>query len=63
MFELFKMIQKELGFDYVFIPSSSGKFGSSDEQGGWNGLIGLLQRKKIDLSIVDLTITSTRDRV
>ena len=63
MFELFKLTQKELGFDYVFVTSSYGKYGSSNEQEEWNGLIGLIQRKEVDLSITDLTITSARDRV
>jgi ionotropic glutamate receptor len=63
MFELFKLIQKELGFDYVFVPSSDGKYGSSNEIGQWNGLIGLLSRNELDLCITDLTITSARDRV
>ena len=63
MFELFKLVQRELGFDYVFVPSSYGKYASLNGRGQWTGLIGLLQRKELDLSITDLAITSSRSGV
>ena len=40
-----------------------GYYGSTTQDGTWNGIIGELHRQKIDLSIVDLSVTSERMQV
>ena len=40
-----------------------GYYGSSTQDGTWNGVIGELQRRRIDLSILDLSVTSERAQV
>jgi hypothetical protein len=61
--ELLNLVQKELGFEYILVPSADGKYGSQEENGSWSGQIGLLQRKELDLSIMDLTVTASREKV
>ena len=40
-----------------------GYYGSTTQDGTWNGVIGELHRQTIDLSIVDLSVTSERMQV
>ena len=40
-----------------------GYYGSTSQDGTWNGIIGELHRHRIDLSIVDLSVTSERMQV
>ena len=40
-----------------------GYYGSTSKDGTWNGIIGELHRHRIDLSIVDLSVTSERMQV
>ena len=40
-----------------------GYYGSTTQDGTWNGIIGELHRHRIDLSIVDLSVTSERMQV
>ena len=40
-----------------------GYYGSTTQNGTWNGIIGELHRHNIDLSIVDLSVTSERMQV
>ena len=61
--ELLNLVQKELGFEYILVPSTDGKYGSQGENGSWSGQIGLLQRKELDLSIMDITVTARREKV
>ena len=61
---LLKLIQSELNFNYSLIPSLDESYGSllSDKK-NWSGQIGLLQRKELDLSIMELTFTYERSQV
>ena len=63
LIELFKLVQEQLGFDYILVPSSDQKYGSQDISGNWSGQIGLLQSNELDLSIMDMTFTASRDKV
>ena len=45
------------------IRMKDGYYGSTTEDGTWNGVIGELHRHNIDLSIVDLSVTSERMQV
>ena len=45
------------------IRMKDGYYGSTTEDGTWNGVIGELHRHNIELSIVDLSVTSERMQV
>ena len=61
---LLKMIQSELYFNYSLVPSLDGSHGTLlNNKTNWSGQIGLLQRKELDLSIMDLTFTNERAQV
>ena len=61
---LLKMIQSELYFNYSLVPSLDGSHGMLlNNETNWSGQIGLLQRKELDLSIMDLTFTNERAQV
>jgi hypothetical protein len=46
------------------VPTKDMKYGSFNETSGkWNGIIGMLQRKEIDFSLMDLTILAERSQV
>ena len=62
--KLLKMIQSELNFNYSLVPSPDGSHGTLlNEENYWSGQIGLLQRKELDLSIMELTFTHERAQV
>ena len=62
LMRLFKLLQSELNFNYTLVPSPDGIYGSNNK-GNWSGQIGLLQRKEIDISIMELTSTYERAQV
>jgi len=45
------------------VESNNGKFGTMLKNGSWTGQIGALDKKEIDLSIMDLTIMHSRAKV
>ena len=62
--KLLKMIQSELYFNYSLVPSLDGNHGTLlNDQTNWSGQIGLVQRKELDLSIMELTFTHERAKV
>ena len=42
--DLTKQIADIVGFDYVIQPVADGKYGSVDDNGTWNGMVGELVR-------------------
>ncbi|XP_059617774.1 uncharacterized protein LOC132262512 [Phlebotomus argentipes] len=50
-----------LGFNYTFTLQEDGVYGTSDENGEWNGMIKELLEFRADLAITDLTINSDRE--
>nr|XP_027202439.1 glutamate receptor ionotropic, kainate 2-like isoform X2 [Dermatophagoides pteronyssinus] len=57
--DLVEELSKILGFKYIFKLVDDGVYGTN-ENGEWNGLIGEVIKKKADIAVVDLTITSKR---
>ncbi|UXI15496.1 Death-associated protein kinase 1 [Sarcoptes scabiei] len=57
--DLVEELSKILGFKYIFKLVDDGVYGTN-ENGEWNGLIGEIIKKKADIAVVDLTITSKR---
>ena len=40
-----------------------GLFGAKNKDGSWSGVVGELQRKELDFSLADLSVTSERAEV
>ena len=55
-------VQKELNFSFTMV-ESQGKFGTKLENGSWTGQIEAVQRKEIDISVMDLTVMYERAQV
>ena len=46
------------------VQSTDINYGTLNEStGNWNGIIGMLQRKEVDLTIMDITILQERSKV
>lgn len=54
-------MQRELGFDYILIDEQ--KYGSILPNGEWTGVIGALQKRNANFTIMDLTIMDLRSKV
>lgn len=61
--DLLKEIASILGFKFQLIPVDGDLYGSVNERGQWNGLIGQVISHQADLAIADLTITRERQSV
>ncbi|XP_046373510.1 glutamate receptor-like isoform X1 [Haliotis rufescens] len=61
--DLAEMVARNLGYDYFFRLVKDGNYGSKNESGIWNGIIGELIRHEADIAIAPLTITSEREKV
>jgi hypothetical protein len=60
---ILKIIQKELQFNYTLVLSADNRYGSEQADGQWSGQIGLLDKNELDISIMELTVTSQRAEV
>ena len=60
---LLEVIQQKLNFKIEWVLPEDGKWGSKEDDGNWNGLVGLLEKKKIDLVCAPVTITMERSYV
>ena len=58
LYELWMLVQRELNVSIVFVESDS--FGHLDDQGNWNGLVGMLKNKEIDISLASLIVSYER---
>lgn len=54
---------KILKFNFTIFEGSDGIYGIEDENGRWNGIIGVLQRREADLAVSAVTITYSRSEV
>ena len=57
------IIQSQLGFTYTFVDSVDGIPGIMASDGNWTGLMGMLQRKEIDFSLMANTMIPQRAMV
>jgi hypothetical protein len=64
LFDIFLELHLKLNFSYTMVRSKEMKYGNLNETNGkWNGIIGMLQRKEVDFTIMDLTILAERSQV
>ena len=61
--QLFNIIASEINCTYIIKPSMDGLFGAKNTDGSWSGVVGELQRKELDFSLADLSVTSERSKV
>ena len=61
--ELFKVIATKINCTWRVIHSKDGLFGSKLDDGTWTGLIGMLAKHELDLTLADLAVTSDRAKV
>ena len=61
---LFSLLQTRLNFTIKWVHVDDNKFGAFDNKNNdWNGIVGMIKRKEIDTSILDLSITAERKSV
>lgn len=48
---------------YSVVKSIDGKFGSVDDSGTWNGIVGMLIRKEVDVALTDYYVSQERNEV
>lgn len=61
--DVIKKLSETLSFQYEFIESSDGMFGSTYANGSWNGLVRMLIDKEIHIATVGLGTSSKREKV
>ena len=62
--EVFHSLQHVLNFSYTLQPSVDGEWGAISSDGvNWSGMVGMLQRKDIDIAATDFTVTQERSAV
>lgn len=59
--DLLTELAQSLGINYTLHIVKDGKYGSKDQEGNWNGMVGEIIRKEADLAIAPLTITTVRE--
>ena len=61
--QLFKVIAKHTNISWDVIPAVDGLFGAKNDDGSWSGVVGMLERGELDLSLADLAVTRDRSQV
>ena len=56
-------LQLRIGFQYNFIPSPDGNYGSPIDNNSWNGIIGEVFHGRAHLGVADLTINAHRSEI
>ncbi|KAK6763794.1 hypothetical protein RB195_024212 [Necator americanus] len=59
--DLIELIRSELNFSYSIYEVEDGSFGSMDQNGNWNGLIGALVSGSADIALAPLSVTAERE--
>ncbi|XP_041351058.1 glutamate receptor ionotropic, kainate 4-like [Gigantopelta aegis] len=60
--DLLKALARRLNFTYEFVEPTHGTWGVLDN-GSWNGLVGMMERREADLALADLSININRSKV
>ena len=63
LYQLWQILSDELGLRYRMVPSLEGGYGSTDENGKWNGLVGELVSGRGDVALTWLNIRADRAAV
>ncbi|MPC24171.1 glutamate receptor ionotropic, kainate 1-like [Portunus trituberculatus] len=63
MANLLDILSSVLNFDYEFVRPVDRVWGGPDANGSWNGLLGLLQRREVELAVGPFGVTNQRETV
>ncbi|XP_063840047.1 glutamate receptor ionotropic, delta-2-like isoform X1 [Scylla paramamosain] len=63
MANLLDILSSVLNFDYEFMRPVDRVWGGPDANGSWNGLLGLLQRREVELAVGPFGVTNQRETV
>jgi hypothetical protein len=63
LYNILKAVQSELNFTFDLIKSVDNIYGDLLPNNTWAGQIGLVQRREIDLSVMDIYIVLERAQV
>ncbi|PSN40510.1 Ionotropic receptor 156 [Blattella germanica] len=63
VYEIWDILQEALNFKTHFQRVPEGRFGIEDDNGTWNGMAGMLQRKQVDIGLMALMLSTSRLRV
>ncbi len=58
--EVLHALQQALNFTTEYVPTETKQFGAPLGNGSWTGIIGMLDRKEIDIAVAPLAITDER---
>ena len=62
--QLFRIMVEQLNFNVIWVNAEDNKYGSFDEEKGrWNGVTGLLSRNEADVSLLHMSVTTSRSKV
>ncbi|PSN29203.1 hypothetical protein C0J52_27576 [Blattella germanica] len=59
-FEIWNTLENTLNFTTTFQKPTTGRFGAQSANGSWDGVTGMLQSKKVDMSLAPLILMNSR---
>ncbi|XP_068246312.1 glutamate receptor U1-like [Palaemon carinicauda] len=62
-YEMLNSMAQKFNFTYSLLPPYDGNWGGLMPNGSFNGMVGMVQRKVVDLALASITITFIRERV
>ncbi|ELT97989.1 hypothetical protein CAPTEDRAFT_211454 [Capitella teleta] len=62
-FEILNTMARTLKFQYRIVEPTDMNYGNPTENGSWNGIIGMVQRKEVDLAVGPFSVTAERREV
>ncbi|XP_050726022.1 glutamate receptor ionotropic, kainate glr-3-like [Eriocheir sinensis] len=63
MANLIETLAQALNFSYTLVRPMDGAWGAPDDQGNWNGMIGMVKRNEADLALGPFGMTEARAKV
>ena len=61
--KIMKLLSKRMNFKLEFVPSVDGKWGKKSANGSWNGIVGMLIRKEVDICSGGMSVMLQRSQV
>ncbi|GIY97276.1 hypothetical protein CEXT_438751 [Caerostris extrusa] len=58
--QLLELLSQALHFKYKLVTSTDGQVGTLQENGSWNGIVGLISRGEADIGLTQISVTKER---
>ena len=58
--EIFTLLQRRINFTYSLIEEPNRKWGSKLKNGSYNGIVGALESRQVDVGLAELSVTKER---